>query len=86
MPEPPKKDARACLEGQCPHPKTPAPFPVSCGEVLVLVLHSRGGECGMKKALETGPAPFKWGERQPRPPNCSTEEPMMPEQAEGSVS
>lgn len=40
----------------------------------------------MKKALETGPAPFKRGERQPRPPSCSTEEPMVPEQAEGSVS
>lgn len=77
MPEPPWR-AHAPIPKPLPH----FPCPMETG--LALVLPSRGGACGMKKALGTGPAPFKAGEDSLGRPTAPTEEPMMPEQAEGS--
>lgn len=82
----PRRMHKPAWRVSAPIPKPLSYFLCPVEMVLVLVLHSRGGECGMKKALETGPAPFKQGEDSLAHPTAPTEEPMMPEQVEGSVS
>ena len=77
MPEPPWRVGAPISK---PLPRFPCPVETGLG----LVLPSRGGACGMKKALGTGPAPFKAGEDSLGRPTAPTEEPVMLEQAEGS--